>query len=260
MTNGDPDPARVPREAYEDLSFLRSADARLIRVAAELLEPQFRLEHEGIEDTIVFFGSARAQAPGDADATKEPHALAESYEAARTLAGRLTRWSEERPGTRQFVVCSGGGPGIMEAANRGASEAGGKSIGLGITIPEEQAINRWVTPDLAFVFHYFFLRKFWFLYNAKALVFFPGGFGTMDELMEVLTLVQTKRVRKPMGIILYNSSFWRSVLDLDALVQHGVISSEDRELLSFSDSVDDAFETIVAFLEENYGPSLLLED
>ena len=148
----------------------------------------------------------------------------------------------------------------MEAANRGAAETGGKSIGLGIALPEEQTINRWVTPDLAFVFHYFFLRKFWFLYNAKALVFFSGGFGTMDELMEALTLVQTRRVRKAMGIILYDSNFWRSVLDLDALVRHGVISSEDRDLLSFSDSVDDAFETIVAFLEENYGPSLLLEN
>ena len=260
MTTADPDPTRIPREAYEDLSFLRSADARLIRVAAELLEPQFRLEREGIEDTIVFFGSARVRPAGDAATNAGLNALAESYEAARELAGRLTSWSNNRPGTRQFVVCSGGGPGIMEAANRGATEAGGKSIGLGITIPEEESINEWVTPDLAFAFHYFFLRKFWFLYNAKALVFFPGGFGTMDELMEALTLIQTKRVRKPMGIILYDSNFWRSVLDLDALVQHGVISPEDRGLLSFSETVDDAFETIVAHLEENYGPSLLLDD
>ena len=249
MTDDAPQP---PFKAYEDLAFLQSPDARLLRVLAELMEPSYRLEREGIEDTIVFFGSARVS---DADDSLLPG----SYDAARDLAKRLTEWSHARPGSREFVVCSGGGPGIMEAANRGAQDAGGKSIGLGIAIPHEQSTNDYVTPDLAFLFHYFFLRKFWFVYNAKALVFFPGGFGTIDELMEVLTLVQTEKVRKPMGIVLYGSEFWRSVLDFDAMVEHGVISPEDRDIFVYSDDVDDAFASICAFLEENYGPTLLVE-
>ena len=248
-----------PLKAYEDLDFLRSADARVIRVIAELLGPQYRLEEKGIEDTIVFFGSS--QAPPDEEQAKhvEQERLAGYYRDARELANRLTVWSRNRPDGRQFVVCSGGGPGIMEAANRGARDAGGPSIGLGISIPVEQGINDYVTPGLAFEFHYFFVRKFWFVYNAKALVFFPGGFGTMDELMEVLTLVQTQKVRKKMGIVLYGRDFWTSVLNFDVLVAHGVISREDRELFVIADDVTDAFNRICSFLEENYGPSLLEE-
>jgi uncharacterized protein (TIGR00730 family) len=261
-TSGQP---RPPLEAFADLAFLRSPDARLIRVAAELLEPRYRLEREGIEDTIVFFGSARIPSPETTqDSASHPDLhpglanLTRYYADAQELARRLTEWSMQRPGDRQFVVCSGGGPGIMEAANRGASEAGGPSIGFGIAIPHEQSINEWVTPDLAFLFHYFFLRKFWFLYAAKALVYFPGGFGTLDELMEVLTLVQTKKVRKPMGIVLYGSEFWNNILNLDLMVEHGVISPEDRDLFVICDDVEDATEKICGFLEENYGPTLLL--
>ncbi len=249
-----------PLKAYEDLDFLRSADARIIRVISELLEPKYRLENQGIEDTIVFFGSSRI--PRDVAQVDHPGlaALASYYDAARELARRLTRWSIERPGERQFVVCCGGGPGIMEAVNRGAAEAGGPSIGFGVSIPFAQAINDYVPRELAFEFHYFFVRKFWFVYNAKSLVFFPGGFGTMDELMEVLTLVQTQKVRKKMGIVLYGKEYWRSVLNFDAMVAHGVISGADRELVVAVDSVDDAFARICSFLEENYGPSLLEEE
>lgn len=248
-----------PHKAYEDLDFLNSADARVIRVIAELLEPHYRLQRHGIEDTIVFFGSARIPATEEDHAHAGLRELSRYYADARVLARRLTEWNQRHDGDREFVVCSGGGPGIMEAVNRGAEDAGGKSIGFGISLPDEQAINPYVTPDLAFEFHYFFVRKFWFVYNAKALVFFPGGFGTLDELMEVLTLVQTRKMRKRLGIVLYGSEFWRSVLDFDALVAHGVISPEDREELVFADSVDEAFTSVCSFLEQNYGASLLEE-
>ena len=257
MQPPDPEsPPPTPLQAFHQPDFLNSSDARVIRVLSELLEPQFRLERKGIEDTIVFFGSARAAAQGGTAAAAQ---LAAAYQNARELARRLTAWSRGRPNQRQFMVCSGGGPGIMEAANRGAAEAGGESIGLGITIPEEEAMNAYVTPDLAFNFHYFFIRKFWFVYNAKALVFFPGGFGTLDELMEVLTLVQTRKVRKKMGIILFDSAFWSEVLDFQALARHGVIAPEDLDLVRTVDSVDDAFDLLRTFLEENYGPTLLWE-
>lgn len=249
-----------PIKAYEDLDFLRSADARVIRVIAELLEPQFRLERHGIEDTIVFFGSARI--PENEEIAKTPGLakLASYYQEARELARRLTEWSQQRPGERQFVVASGGGPGIMEAANRGAAEAGGPTIGLGISIPFEPSTNAYVSPDLAFEFHYFFVRKFHFLYTAKAIVYFPGGFGTMDELMELLTLIQTRKVRKRMGFVLYGREYWESVINFDAMAEHGVISPEDRELIVVVDTVEEALERIRSFLEENYGESLLEED
>ena len=249
----------APRKAYEDLDFLRSADARVIRVIAELLEPQFRLQRQGIEDTIVFFGSARVPERA-AVAKPELVKLAPYYENARELAHRLTEWSRQRPGGRHFVVASGGGPGIMEAANRGAAEAGGPTIGMGISIPNEPSINAYVSPELAFEFHYFFVRKFHFLYTAKAVVFFPGGFGTMDELMELLTLIQTRKVRKRMGVVLYGKAYWESVINFDAMVEYGVISAEDRDLFVLVDDVDAAFARICGFLEENYGESLLEED
>ena len=260
-----PDPNDIPRpdgplKAYEDLYFLRSADARVIRVIAELLEPQFRLERQGIEDTIVFFGSARIPA----DANDTDHAglakLTAYYDDARVLARRLTEWSRGRPDDRKFVVSSGGGPGIMEAANRGAADAGGPTIGLGISIPFEKSTNEFVSPELAFEFHYFFVRKFHFIYTAKAVVYFPGGFGTLDEFMELMTLIQTRKVRKRMGIVLYGKAFWESVIDFDAMVEHGVISREDRDLFVIADNVDEAFSRICSFLEENYGESLLEED
>lgn len=253
-------PQTGPLKAYEDLDFLRSADARVIRVMAELLEPQFRFERHGIEDTIVFFGSARISETSPPDDDSGLAHLSRYYNDARQLARRLTQWSHDRPGDREFVVSSGGGPGIMEAANRGAVEAGGPTIGLGISLPFEPATNAYLTPDLAFEFHYFFVRKFHFLYTAKAVVFFPGGFGTMDELMELLTLVQTQKVRKRMGIVLYGREYWNSILNFNAMVAHGVISPEDRELFVVADTVDEAFAQICGFLEENYGASLFEQD
>ncbi len=184
-------------------------------------------------------------------------ALGRYYEAARELSRRLTLWSARLETGRRFVVCSGAGPGIMEAVNRGAAEAGGESIGFGIEIPGEPEMNRYVTPDLAFVFHYFFMRKFWFVYNAKALVFFPGGFGTMDELWEVLTLVQTGRLHKEVGIVLFGTEFWRSVVDFEAMVRHGVISPEDARLFRITDDVDEAERQLQSFLTLKYGPSLV---
>ena len=248
-------------KAYEDQDFLRSPGARSLRVLAELLEPHYRLEEEGIQDTIVFFGSARApDLSANHPPTPDRAGLAPYYEAARELARRLTGWSDGLPGQRRFVVCTGGGPGVMEAANRGAAEADGRSIGLAISLPMEEALNAYVTSSLAFDFHYFFIRKFWFVYNAKALIFFPGGYGTMDELMEVLTLVQTGKVRKKMGIVLYGRAFWNEVLNFDALVRHGVITEEDRRLFIVVDDVDTAFQRICEFLQANYGPSLLEEE
>ncbi len=258
---GDSTAGDGPRKAYEDLDFLRSAEARTIRVIAELLAPQYRLANHDIRDTIVFFGSARIPDPARAqDGPDNLARLASYYTDAQELARRLTEWSLQRPSASQFVVCSGGGPGIMEAANRGAQEAGGPTVGMGISIPCEPSTNTYVTPDLAFEFHYFFVRKFHFLYNAKALVFFPGGFGTIDEMMELLTLMQTQKVRKRMGVVLYGRGYWESVINFDAMVRHGVISAEDRDLFVAVESVDAAFIRICSFLEENYGGTLLEED
>ena len=247
-------------KAYEDSEFLSSPQARTLRVLAELLEPRYRLEREGIEDTIVFFGSSRIQRPAEGSAHAGLASLAPMYEAARELAHRLTEWGRDFSDERRFVICTGGGPGVMEAANQGAAEAGGRSVGFAISLPHEEQLNRYVSAELAFDFHYFFIRKFWFVYNAKALVFFPGGFGTMDELMEVLTLVQTGKVRKKMGIVLYGREFWRKAIDFDALTEYGVISPEDRDLFVIVDDVDEAFEQVCSFLTANYGPSLLEEE
>lgn len=175
------------------------------------------------------------------------------YNEARDLARRLTEWSNGlADSSRRFVVCSGGGPGIMEAANRGASEAGGKTIGLNIGLPFEQRPNPFITPDLSFEFHYFFMRKFWFAYLAKALVVFPGGFGTLDELTEILTLVQTQKLIKKMVVILYGTTFWREILNFDALVRYGMISPEDMDLIHFADDVGTAYELLVDGLTKYY--------
>ena len=224
-------------KAYKSEEFINSKNARALRILAEYLEPKARFEEHGIEDTIVFFGSARF---------KEGNRW---YEAARQLAFRLTEWSKALPSKeRRFVVCSGGGPGIMEAASRGASEAKGMTVGLGISIPIEQSDNEYLTRALGFHFHYFFMRKFWFAYLAKAVMVFPGGFGTLDELMEVVTLVQTKKMKKPMPIVLFGSDYWNEVIDFDALIRHGTINPEDIEIMHRTDSVDEAFDWVVAQL------------
>ncbi len=224
-------------KAYHDSDFINSKDARALRILAEYLGPKSRFEAHGLEDTIVFYGSART-APDS-----------KYYEAARQLAFRLTQWSKALTSTeRRFVVATGGGPGIMEAANRGASEAKGLSAGICISIPIEQTDNAYITRGLSMHFHYFFMRKFWFAYLAKAMIVFPGGFGTLDELFETLTLVQTKKMRKPMPIVLFGTAYWKEVINFDAMVRHGTISPEDVDLVYRTDSVDEAFDWVVGQL------------
>ncbi len=218
--------------AYKNNEFLDSPAARSLRILSEYLEPLDHFRRERIRDTIVFFGSARIAEDGP---------LGKYYRDARELARRLTEWSDGFVNiARRFVVCSGGGPGIMEAANRGASDAKGKTIGLNIGLPFEQLPNPYITPELSFEFHYFFMRKFWFAYLAKAIVVFPGGYGSIDELMEVLTLVQTRKLNKKIIIVLYGSKFWKEVINFDALVRHGTISPEDVNLFEFADDTDTA--------------------
>ena len=237
-------------KAYHDEPFLNGKDARPLRILAEYLEPKSRFDRHHVEDTIVFMGSARIKEPpaeqtprGAADAGTD---LTGYYSAARELARRLTIWSKGLdPGHRRFVVCTGGGPGIMEAANRGASDAGGVNIGLTISIPVEEFDNPYITRDLGFHFHYFFMRKFWFAYLAKAVIVFPGGFGTLDELFELLTLMQTRKMRKPLPVVLFGDRYWKEVINFDALVRYGTIGSRDLELMFRTDSVDDAYDWIV---------------
>ena len=227
-------------KAYHNTEFINSKDARALRILAEYLEPRSRFAEHGLEDTIVFYGSARTQPDS------------KYYEAARQLAFRLTQWSKALTATeRRFVVTTGGGPGIMEAANRGASEAKGLTAGIGISIPIEQTDNAYITRGLSFHFHYFFMRKFWFAYLAKAMVAFPGGFGTLDELFETLTLVQTRKMKKPMPIVLFGNEYWNEVINFEALVRHGTISPEDVNLFYRTDSVDEAFDWLVRQLTEH---------
>ena len=264
-------------KAYNNLEFLNSPDARLIRILAEYLEPARRFRQYRIQDTLVFFGSARikpsevtqlnleqletkvAENPTD-EALEEKLRLAKVevkmsryYEDAVEIARLLTEWSKSlRGGKHRFIICSGGGPGIMEAANRGAAAARGISIGLNIEIPFEQSANPYISRELSLDFHYFFMRKFWFVYLAKALVIFPGGFGTFDELMEVLTLLQTSKLHKPMPVLIYGSEYWREVLNLDAMVKWGTISPQDVKLMHFVDTPEDAFNYLRQQLEELY--------
>jgi len=213
--------------AYKDEAFLDSADGRPLRILAEYLEPLHAFHRERIRDTSVFFGSARLGPEGP---------LGRYYEAARELARLVTMWSKNLPShAHRYVVCTGGGNGIMEAANRGASEAGGKTIGLNIGLPHEQQPNPYITHALTFEFHYFFMRKLWFAYLARALVVFPGGFGTLDELTEILTLMQTRKIDRPIPIVLYGSSYWNEIINFDALVRHGMIDGEDLKLFQFAD-------------------------
>ncbi len=255
---------RQSSEAYRNESFLGSGSGRPLRILAEYLEPESRFRRYSVDDTIVFMGSARLKSREDAEAAL--HAAQQSgrglasaqrdldmsrhYEAARELARRFTVWSKQlEDEERRFVVCTGGGPGIMEAANRGASEARGLNVGLTISIPVEEFDNQYVTRELSFHFHYFFMRKFWFAYLAKAVLVFPGGFGTLDELFELLTLLQTRKMRKHLPIVLFGSTFWREVIDFDALIRHGTISPEDIDLMFFTDSVDEAYDYVVRKLE-----------
>jgi uncharacterized protein (TIGR00730 family) len=286
-----PQPLENAALAYENDAFLNSPDGRILRILAEYSEPLARFRRERIQDTVVFFGSARFRALDEASrelelldntgsrqpapeeeqpargsdteqaATSELRRsraeaaveMAHYYEDARQLAYLLTKWAKDLKFRRnRFVVTSGGGPGIMEAANRGAWEAGGKTIGLNIKLPFEQMPNRFITPALNFEFHYFFMRKYWFAYLAKALVVFPGGFGTLDEMFEILTLSQTQKLAKKITVVLYGSSYWEKVINLDVLVDKGAISPRDRELFRTVDSTDEAFEILREGLTRNH--------
>ena len=289
--NGAPPLLDAAPLAFENPAFLDSADGRPIRIVSEYLEPLARFRREQIQDTVVFFGSARFQGRAEADHELEllentgsvdpapsheqpakPVDIAEGnaselqlkravaavemaryYEDARRLAQLLTQWARTIPSRKhRFVVTSGGGPGIMEAANRGAYEAGGKTIGMNILLPFEQRPNPYITPSLNFQFHYFFMRKLWFAYLAKALVVFPGGFGTLDEMFEILTLAQTKKVNKKITVLIYGSDYWKRVFNLEVLVDTGAISPKDLDLFQFADTPQQAFELLRNGLTENY--------
>lgn len=270
MSTPDPAPKRVtPLKAYDNPEFMHSTFARSIRVQCEMQEPYMRFKRHGVRNTFVMFGSARtlprdvaearlaelrAAGAGDADVLKAERALRSSkyYEACRRLSAELTRWSLTLPEWQRFYICSGGGPGIMEAANRGATEAGGKSVGLGIALPFEQSHNIYIPQELDLEFHYFFIRKFWFLYLAKAMVVFPGGFGTFDELFEMLTLVQTKKTRKKIPILLFGSDFWKSLLNLDVMHEWGMVSPEDDQLYRHVDSVEEARDFLIEEMKRLY--------
>src|SRR5919198_1578928 len=272
--------------AYENRTFLNSADGRILRILSEYAEPLARFRREKIQDTVVFFGSARFHSRSEAENALEllqkpgsripapPEEqerirnaemalqMARYYEDARRLAYMLTKWAIEIPSKRyRFVVTSGGGPGIMEAANRGAREAGGKTIGLNIRLPFEQGANPYITDGLQFEFHYFFMRKFWFAYLAKALVIFPGGFGTCDELFEILTLVQTDKLSKKIEVILYGRDYWEQVLHFKPMVEWGAISEKDVELFHYCDTPSDAFDRLRAHLVKHHlAPATPQED
>ncbi len=273
--------------AYENETFLDSPDGRILRIMAEYQEPMARFRRERIQDTVVFFGSARFAAldiaqqqmellantgsvekapeeeqpakPGEPTESELKQKRAQTavemagyYEDARKVAHMVADWATHLPGRRhRFVVTSGGGPGIMEAANRGAHEAGAKTIGLNIALPFEQRPNPYITPALNFQFHYFFMRKFWFAYLAKALVVFPGGFGTLDEMFELLTLAQTHKLAKEMTVIIYGSKYWQGVINLDLLAEKGAIALKDKDLFQFADTPEDAFHILRAGLEKH---------
>jgi uncharacterized protein (TIGR00730 family) len=262
-------------KTYNNPDFLNSPAARQIRILCELTAPKVRFEENQIENTIVFFGSARSvssaqaqeelraikKATGPQDARFEQRLakaragirLAHYYDASKQLAQKLTEWSQTiEPARKRFYICSGGGPGMMEAANRGSLDAGGESIGLNISLPFEQAPNPYQTPRVSFEFHYFFIRKFWFAYLAKGLVVFPGGFGTMDELFELLTLLQTRKVVKHIPIILFGRDFWERVFNFEALLEWGVISDQDLGLFQYFDDVDEAFQYLKTTLTREY--------
>jgi uncharacterized protein (TIGR00730 family) len=267
---------KLPVKAYKNVEFLTSSKARPIRILSEFSEPYHRFLEYNIDSTIVFLGSARIKS--NKEAKKELETLVEEYEKNKNhgneekvsiarlhvrlskyyedavkLAKLLTEWSMDNDDKEQsYYVCSGGGPGIMEAANKGANLAGGRSIGLNISIPMEQDPNTFITDDLSFEFHYFFMRKYWFVYLAKALVIFPGGFGTLDELMEVLTLIQTKKVQKELPIVVFGQDYWKEIIDIDAMARWGTISKNDLDLFNFVNSPEEAFNIITKFLKNKY--------
>lgn len=258
-------PIRRAPLAYENEPFLNSPDGRILRILSEYIEPLARFRREQIQDTVVFFGSARfhsratteenlaalrddGQGSSSEQRTRRKRALAavdmaRYYEDARRLAFLLSQWSIQIPARRRrFVVTTGGGPGIMEAANLGAKEAGAKTVGLNIHLPMEQNPNPYITSSLNFEFHYFFMRKFWFAYLAKALVIFPGGFGTLDELFEILTLAQTQKLAKKILVVIYGKEYWKRIINFHAMVEDGTIAPEDLELFKFVDSPEEGFE------------------
>jgi uncharacterized protein (TIGR00730 family) len=272
-----PLPRLKPEKAYKDLEFLNSPDARAVRMLSEFLAPQRRFRRKGVHDTVVFFGSARIRSleetsreyheierkvvkthrptKGMLDALRLAEVrmeMSKYYEDAVTLSRLLTRWGKSLPEERRFVVCSGGGPGIMEAANKGAYLERGQSIGLNISLPFEQFANPYITKELSFEFHYFFMRKFWFAYLAKALVIMPGGFGTLDELMEILTLLQTKKIKKKVAVVIYGSEYWKKVFDFEYMVSRGMIARKDLNLLHFFDEPHAAFAFLRDFLTQRY--------
>ena len=296
MNIPDPEALASAPLAYEDPDFLNSPDGRMVRILAEYQQPMSRFRRERIQDTVVFFGSARfisldaahkelrlldntgstqlapeAEQPAPiSNATGDPVSSGESsdirhkraeaavemaryYEDARKLAGLMATWAKSLPGRRhRFVVTTGGGPGIMEAANRGAFEAGCKTIGLNIRLPFEQRPNPYITPDLNLEFHYFFMRKYWFAYLAKALVIFPGGFGTLDEMFEILTLAQTRKLAKPITVVIYGSDYWRTIINLKEMADKGAISIKDLDLFSLADTPEQAFEILRDGLTRNH--------
>ncbi len=266
------------QKAYENMAFLNSPPARLVRVMCEMLEPEVRFRQHKIKDTIVFFGSARTLSRDEAqknleniksrldkqvppskellslfDRAQGNLSMSRYYEEAVSLSQKLASWSlglsEQH---KRFIICSGGGPGIMEAANKGAKMAGGPSIGLNISLPFEQLPNPYQTMEISFDFHYFFIRKFWFFYLAKALIVFPGGFGTLDEFFELLTLVQTKKSKKYMPIILYGTDYWNELINFKAMVKWGMINEEDLNLFKLFNDVDSAFQYLTKELSRLY--------
>ncbi len=267
-----------PLKAYDNPAFLTSPEGRLVRVMCEMTEPNGRLRRQHIENTLVFFGSARLK-PLDVaqqelaaieneirlkpaltreqkdrlDRARKAVTTAPYYEKARELARELTQWSQSIPDpAKRFPVCTGGGPGIMEAANRGAKEAGGPSLGLGISLPHEQAMNPYCTAELSFEFHYFFVRKYWFFYLAKALIAFPGGYGTMDELFEMLTLIQTRKTKKYVPVVLFGAEFWNPLISWDQMIDWGVIDEQDLSLFKICDSVREAKDYLIGELTKYY--------
>ncbi|MEX2116331.1 MAG: LOG family protein [Bacteroidota bacterium] len=274
-----PKPRQLQRsqKAYKNEEFLASSDARSLRILSEFLEPLRRFRYEGVRDTIVFFGSARTKSrkvakaqlrtielrmkkakritpvmKEDLDHARSGIKMARYYEDALELSRMLTHWSKKLFHQNRFVVCSGGGPGIMEAANKGAYLAKGKSIGLNISLPFEQYPNRYISKEFNFEFHYFFMRKFWFAYLGKAFIMFPGGFGTLDEMMEVLTLLQTIKIKKKVTLVLYGSDYWKNVVNFDMMVRYGVINKADMDLFVYKDTPIDAFQHLTKELQKNY--------
>ncbi|MBM4151657.1 MAG: TIGR00730 family Rossman fold protein [Ignavibacteria bacterium] len=265
-------------KAYENEEFIHSSDARPLRILSEYLYPERQFKDHSINNTIIFFGSARIKSEKEfhhelvllqdhlercneeqkqvvkdkIHTLEQQRELTEYYVEAKDLAKMITEWSLQFPKPKRFVICTGGGPGIMEAGNRGAMEAEGESIGLNISLPFEQMPNPYITPDLNFEFHYFFLRKYWFAFMAKALVIFPGGFGTLDELMEILTLVQTKKINKKMPILIYGEKFWKKVVNFEYLLEMGMISADDLNTITYVNSPKEAFDVLTSALTEHY--------